>query len=457
MAKTKVDEWSTTAASNTDIGGINIQGTAPVSNIDDAFQSLMAQIAATPLAESASDMRDALSVLSRAETTPIFDTAALTGEDFSTRPYRAIGVRGNGGDLTWYAYDSEDTTTADDGGLTTIVVSGRRYKRAAQTVLKTAALSATTVAQPASPALGDCYILTAAPTGTDWASKAENIATWTASGWVFQAPSAGMVAYVADSATFYHYSASGAWTAGLGPVSLDDGSIGPKKLAHPFAILKCEDSRDAPPGTAPTAGTCYQVGTSPTGDFAGHTDEIARYTGSAYEFIAPEEGDTIYRKDATALYTYISGVWGSAYAQSSHRQALLEAETESALSTLAVGASKTVLTRSITGAAGQMVRVTLPKIEIKEVHGTLSTFTYEFELYVDTESTPRLTSQVVTMVSSTSGTYYGATGPVILSASIGDAVAHTYTVKVKKLSQTVTGTNNRTKVTDVHWEVLNLS
>lgn len=387
----------------------------------------------------------------------VFDTAALTGEDFSIQPYRAIAVRGNGGELTWYAYDSADTTTADDGGLTTIVVSGRRYKRAAQTVLKTAALSATTVAQPASPALGDCYILTAAPTGADWASKAKNIATWTARGWVFQAPSAGMVAYVADSATFYHYSAAGAWTEGLGPGSLADGAIGPKKLAHPFAILKCEDSRNAPPGSAPTAGTCYQVGTSPTGAFAGHANKIARYTGSAYEFIAPAEGDTIYRVDASVLYTYRAGVWGVSYAPNSHRQAFLEAATESALSTISVGANKTVLSRVITGAAGQMVRVTLPKIEIKETHGSVSTFTYEFELYVDTESTPRLTSQVVTMVSSTSGTYYRATGPVILSASIGDAVAHTYTVKVKKLSQTVTGTNNRTKVTDLHWEVLNLS
>lgn len=56
MPKTKVDDWSTTAASNTDVGGISIAGTAPLSNVDDALREIMKQIAATPLAESAADM-----------------------------------------------------------------------------------------------------------------------------------------------------------------------------------------------------------------------------------------------------------------------------------------------------------------------------------------------------------------------------------------------------------------
>lgn len=57
MPKTKVDDWSATAASNTDVGGISIQGTAPVSNMDDALREIMKQVAATPLAEAAADMR----------------------------------------------------------------------------------------------------------------------------------------------------------------------------------------------------------------------------------------------------------------------------------------------------------------------------------------------------------------------------------------------------------------
>jgi hypothetical protein len=45
MAKNAVTDWDTTAANNTDIGGISIQGTAPVSNFDDAVRTIMAQIA----------------------------------------------------------------------------------------------------------------------------------------------------------------------------------------------------------------------------------------------------------------------------------------------------------------------------------------------------------------------------------------------------------------------------
>ncbi|TGR84605.1 hypothetical protein EN866_32890 [Mesorhizobium sp. M2D.F.Ca.ET.223.01.1.1] len=45
MPKNAVTDWSTTAANNTDVGGINIQGSAPVSNMDDALRTIMAQIA----------------------------------------------------------------------------------------------------------------------------------------------------------------------------------------------------------------------------------------------------------------------------------------------------------------------------------------------------------------------------------------------------------------------------
>jgi len=45
MAKNSVPEWSTTAASNTDIGGTSILGTAAISNFDNALRTLMAQVA----------------------------------------------------------------------------------------------------------------------------------------------------------------------------------------------------------------------------------------------------------------------------------------------------------------------------------------------------------------------------------------------------------------------------
>lgn len=46
MSKDAVGEWSTTAADNSDIGGINIaQGTMAVSDTDNAFREMMRQLA----------------------------------------------------------------------------------------------------------------------------------------------------------------------------------------------------------------------------------------------------------------------------------------------------------------------------------------------------------------------------------------------------------------------------
>lgn len=45
MAKNSVSDWSTTAADNTDVGGIAIQGTNNVKNFDNALRETMAQIA----------------------------------------------------------------------------------------------------------------------------------------------------------------------------------------------------------------------------------------------------------------------------------------------------------------------------------------------------------------------------------------------------------------------------
>lgn len=45
MAKDQIADWDPTADSNTDIGGISTSGTAPVSNFDNAFRELMAQVA----------------------------------------------------------------------------------------------------------------------------------------------------------------------------------------------------------------------------------------------------------------------------------------------------------------------------------------------------------------------------------------------------------------------------
>ncbi len=47
MAKDKITDYSTAAASNTDVGGVGIQGTNAISNVDNAVRELMSHLAET--------------------------------------------------------------------------------------------------------------------------------------------------------------------------------------------------------------------------------------------------------------------------------------------------------------------------------------------------------------------------------------------------------------------------
>ena len=63
MPITNVDGWSTTANLNSDVGGISIATGMSPSNIDNALREIMAQVAATPLAETAAAMRTNLGLV----------------------------------------------------------------------------------------------------------------------------------------------------------------------------------------------------------------------------------------------------------------------------------------------------------------------------------------------------------------------------------------------------------
>ena len=67
-------------------------------------------------------------------------------------------------------------------------------------------------APPASPAIGNCYIIAGSPSGA-WAGHAQQLAAYTSGGWRFVAPRPGMSAYVVSSGTtaMYH---GGAWEVG---------------------------------------------------------------------------------------------------------------------------------------------------------------------------------------------------------------------------------------------------
>jgi len=76
-------------------------------------------------------------------------------------------------------------------------------------------LSATTAAEPGSPAEGDVYILPASATGTDWAGNDGKVAHYYGSAWHFYTPPEGLAIYSIGDDTTYRYLSS-AWDEAAG-------------------------------------------------------------------------------------------------------------------------------------------------------------------------------------------------------------------------------------------------
>lgn len=66
---------------------------------------------------------------------------------------------------------------------------------------------------PATPAVGQCWILGASPSGV-WAGQAGTLAAWTSGGWRFIPPHIGMRVWDAGNGYWLHYDGSG-WVAGV--------------------------------------------------------------------------------------------------------------------------------------------------------------------------------------------------------------------------------------------------
>jgi len=356
----------------------------------------------------------------------------LSAEDFSIQPWSAVAVYGADGDLELYAYDASDTTTADDGGVSCIVVSGRRYKKRVDVIVRDSVLSATTAAQPGSPSLGDAYVLTAAPTGTDWSGNAKKVAQYTARGWIFRAPFVGMIVYSEDDASFWHYGAAGSWTQGLAAGGFADASIAPKKLFHPFAILKVVDQRNAPPGGTPTEGTMYQVGTSPTGAFASHSNDIARWNAAgAWEFITPAEGDSIYRLDVKLPYTYRSGVWVPTIAASGVQQIKRRVMSAVAFNNV-TGTIQRDTGVDFQSTTGKYLRFTVFSASMSFTDGSPNSTDHQLRIYVDTGTSALATVLTISSASTTGSS--ASTGVLQFIYAVPDSASHNYQIGILRTS-----------------------
>lgn len=84
---------------------------------------------------------------------------------------------------------------------------------------------------PTDPALGEAWIVAAGATD-DWEGHADSLATWTAGGWRFLEPVAGMIAWVRGAGCWSHWSGA-AWVHGAWPaealVIAGDQVVGPRQ------------------------------------------------------------------------------------------------------------------------------------------------------------------------------------------------------------------------------------
>lgn len=65
----------------------------------------------------------------------------------------------------------------------------------------------------------------------------------------------------------------------------------------------------ATPPAAPVVGSCYIVGSSPSGGWSGHAHQLAAYTSGGWRFVAPRDGMTAYVRSSGHVAVYSDGSW----------------------------------------------------------------------------------------------------------------------------------------------------
>jgi len=201
-----------------------------------------------------------------------------------------------------YFLDLTDSTTPDDGLTTLVTGNGLRYAiEDAASISLNSVLSTATV-PTGSEVVGDAYIV-GVGTGA-FAGQDDNLAYLTRRGWVFAVPEIGATVLNEATGQNTQFTDTG-W--GAFAVEFADGSIAPKALQFPGGIV-VEDTLNTPPGS-PTTGKFWIVGSVPTGDFVGHGADLAYWTGSAWAFLDPADGWSVYHKAYGFEVFYTSGSW----------------------------------------------------------------------------------------------------------------------------------------------------
>lgn len=203
-------------------------------------------------------------------------------------------------------YDSSDTTTAHDGTTCLVSSDSKRFKYSGQNFDILSVLDKDLTAPPGGESVGDAYLVPAAATG-DWSGEDEGIAIYTAQGYVFEDPRIGRRVLVEDEDVYYRYNAAGNWVE---DTTLVAGAVEPSHVLHgPHFWLVANQTTDTPPGS-PSDGDTYIIGSSPSGDWAGHAGKIAIAKDSAWLIVTPIEGEEAYDQAQNVKFKYSGAAWG---------------------------------------------------------------------------------------------------------------------------------------------------
>lgn len=71
-----------------------------------------------------------------------------------------------------------------------------------------------------------------------------------------------------------------------------------------------QQQTNAPPQT-PEEGSCFLIGSDPTSDWAGRTNEIAIWIGGSWQYLSPQAGMQVFDRGSMSLLHYNSG-WNAA-------------------------------------------------------------------------------------------------------------------------------------------------
>ena len=198
---------------------------------------------------------------------------------------------------------------------------------------------------PGTPGEGDRYLIGTNPDeGSDWEGHPEELAIWEDTGggtfaWVFQdnVPSDGQAVVDKSSQSIYVYAGEGGWQGDYvhrsgdtmtGDLNMDGNIVtgleDPVDVTDAVSLGFLQEYLETKPSwldpvldrvSSPPAvildGDRYLITDTPTGDFAGHANEIAIYADSAWTFQAdvPQDGQAVIVINEPDPYIYRMGVW----------------------------------------------------------------------------------------------------------------------------------------------------